>query len=400
MNYGWIVLILITLIEACSGFGRTSSLSPYVKDLCVDLDLTRSQLSGAYTLANLFAGFLLPLIGKFYDKYTTSNFLRIHIAIFGSAFFTLSMLPFLHFSNFGNFIAFIACFSCVRSSVHAYGVVGHSMIATWFAQKRGFATGITCLVLSTIASAMPWINLQLHQFFRWQHIWLTVAICWFCFALPICGFIKKPKHAIVSSKREAHFELNSIKQFLKQPIFWLILAALFFRASQNTGIAFHLIPICEELGAPSQQVTFCFMIISIFSILTTFTFGHYLDKWGIQWSLVIFLLADFLSLLALRFIGHSGAIYFYILFGGLYWGLAQVVTYMIVPKIFGVKWIGTINGCVSASTCLGSSLGPLMLGLIKDHSTYALGLSGFICIALMLGIGSYFCTKNLKINNA
>ena len=68
MNYGWIVLILITLIEACSGFGRTSSLSPYVKDLCIDLDLTRSQLSGAYTLANLFAGFLLPFIGKFYDK--------------------------------------------------------------------------------------------------------------------------------------------------------------------------------------------------------------------------------------------------------------------------------------------------------------------------------------------
>ena len=400
MNYGWIVLMLITLIEACSGFGRTSSLSPYVNDLCIDLDLTRSQLSGAYTLANLFAGFLLPFIGKFYDKCTTPNFLRIHIAIFGSAFFILSMLPYLQVGAFGNFLVFLLCFSGIRSSVHAYGVVGHSMIATWFAQKRGFATGITCLVLSTIASSMPWVNLQLHQIFHWQHIWLTVGICWFCLVFPICGFIKKPKQASYITKKETPLEFNSIKQFLKQPIFWLILVALFFRAAQNTGIAFHLIPICEELGAPSQQVTFCFMIISIFSILTTFTFGHCLDKLGVQWSLMIFLLADFIFLFALRFIGHSGTIYFYILFGGLYWGLAQVVTYMIIPKIFGVKRIGTINGCASASTCLGSSLGPLILGLIKDYSTYALGLSCFVCVALILGIGSYFCTKNLRINDA
>jgi len=400
MNYGWIVLILITLIEACSGFGRTSSLSPYVKDLCIDLDLTRSQLSGAYTLANLFAGFLLPFIGKFYDKCTTPNFLRIHIAFFGGAFFTLSMLPYLHFGAFGNFLVFLLCFSGIRSSVHAYGVVGHSMIATWFAKRRGFATGITCLVLSTIASSMPWVNLQLHQFFRWQHVWLTVAFCWFCFVFPICGFIKKPKHTAYTTKKETSFELDSIKPFLKQPVFWLILVALFFRASQNTGLAFHLIPICEELGASANQVTFCFMIISIFSILTTFIFGHFLEKWGLKNVFMIFFLADFLFLIGLRWIEYAGAIYLYILCGGLYWGLAQIVTYMMIPKIFGTRWIGTLNGCASASTCIGSSLGPLMLGLVKDHYTYSLGLMGFIGIAFMLAISGFFCLKNLKIHNA
>lgn len=400
MSYGWIVLILITLIEACSGFGRTSSLSPYVKDLCIDLDLTRSQLSGAYTLANLFAGFLLPFIGKSYDKHTTTNFLRIYIAIFGSAFFVLSMLPHLHFTAFGNFLVFLLSFSCIRSSVHAYGVVGHSMIATWFVKKRGLATGLTCLVLSTIASAMPWINLQLHQVFHWQHVWLTVGICWFCFALPLCSFIKKPTHITVVKKEKASFELNSVKRFLKQPVFWLILVALFFRAAQNTGIAFHLIPICEEFGASANQVTFCFMIISIVSILSTFVFGHYLDKWGVQRVFMTFLCADFIFLVAFMFIEHTGALYGYILFGGLYWGLAQIITYMIIPKIFGTQWIGTLNGCASASTCLGSSLGPLILGLIKDNHTYALGLTGFMCLAFTLIITGYFCFKNLKISDA
>ncbi len=399
MSYGWIVLILITLIEACSGFGRTSSLSPYLKDLCIDLDLTRSQLSGAYTLANLCAGCLLPLVGKSYDKYEAQSFLRRYIVSFGGAFFLLSMLPFLQLSTFSNFLVFFLSFSLIRLSVHAYAVVGHSMIATWFSQKRGIATGLTCLVLSTIASSMPWINFQLHQSFYWQHIWLVVGICWFCFALPLCSFIKKPKVISVIKKKDATFEFTPIKYLVKQPIFWLILAALFFRASQNTGIAFHLVPICEELGAPAQKVAFCFMIISLFTILTTFVFGHYLDKWGVKNVFMIFLCADILFLIFFRFITYTGTIYLFILFCGLYWGLSQVLTYMIIPKIFGVKWIGTLSGCATASICIGSSLGPLILGLIKDYHSYVLGLMYFIGFAFFLMISGIFCLKNLKINN-
>ena len=61
-------LTALTFLEGLSAFGRTSALSPFLPSLCSDLSLSITQISGAYMLANLTAGLLLPFVGKFYDR--------------------------------------------------------------------------------------------------------------------------------------------------------------------------------------------------------------------------------------------------------------------------------------------------------------------------------------------
>ena len=165
MNCGWFILLIITLIEGLAGFGRTTALSPFLKDLCHDLSLTTAQISGAYTLANLSAGFFLPKIGLSYDNKTPVNFMRFYVCLFGCAFIVLSMLKFLELHAFFNFCLFALGFAAIRASVHAYAVVGRSTTAVWFNKSRGIATAVSCFILSLIAGTVPWLNFQIHIFY-------------------------------------------------------------------------------------------------------------------------------------------------------------------------------------------------------------------------------------------
>lgn len=384
MYYGWIVLFIITCIEGLSGFGRTSALSPFVQDLCSDLCLTATELSGAYALSNLFAGFCLPLVGRFYDRRSSEYFLKVFVLTFSGSLIGLGCLNFLHWSRFVNFCCFLFGFFVIRTSLHAYTVVGRSMTATWFDKNRGLATGLSCFLLSTIASSMPWINCRLHKFYDWYTIWFVVGIAWLLL-LWICPWVRK--NSVILPSEQKHQSVG--KAWRKRPVFWFISFVLFFKAFQNTGIAFHLIPICEELNAPSEKIAFTIIIVSLVTTLTTFVIGHLFNRLGAKCVLFLFLISDIVFLWALRIIYRPEILPIFVLCTGFYWGLNQVVVYMVVPYLFGTKDIGEINGFTSSCISVGSAAGPFVIGFTKDCSSYYSAISWCLYVAIFLfGIGA------------
>ncbi|MBR1843736.1 MAG: MFS transporter [Opitutales bacterium] len=191
-NYGWVVLFITVLLEGLSGFGRTASFSPFLKDVCRDLAVTSAQISFIYGLANLLTGIALPYIGRWYDRYPTKYFLRVFVTLFGSAFIGMSALKIIAAPPFLNLFILFCAFVAIRMSVQSYMLTGRCMVAAWFKENRGFATGLTCLLLASVASSMPHLNLRLSRFFAWQHVWLTVGIFWLCIMLFLVRWIKKP----------------------------------------------------------------------------------------------------------------------------------------------------------------------------------------------------------------
>lgn len=383
MNYGWIVLGIITLFEGISGFGRTSALSPFLKDLCHDLDLSIAQISGAYALANLFAGLALPYVGRIYDRCKTANFLRIYIIVFSGAFVSLSMLKFMQFNSFINFCIFLLGFWGIRTSVHAYTVAGRSTAALWFDKKRGLATALSCFLLSTIASFMPWMNYKLHEKYEWYEVWIVVGLIWGLVTFWFCNFIKDPqnKKAVKTIPKVDNHAGNT---FIRKPIFWLIMLAIFFKEFQNTGIAFHLIPMSEAFGAKPETITLCFIFISIVNSTVTFVFGHFFEKINLKLILLLFLIFDCCFLFCFKGAASTPLLCCFVIFCGIYWALNQIVTYLVIPKVFGTKSIGKIHGYVAAFSCLGSSSGPFFIGLIKRISSYQNAMSFCILCSFIL----------------
>ena len=382
--YGWVILSVIILIEGLSGFGRTASFSPFLKDLCHDLTLTSSQICGAYGIANLVSGFFLPKIGKFYDQKKASYFLVLFIFCFGLAFLGLSFLKFLLLPSFLNFCCLFICFLGIRISVQSYALTGRCIIASWFQAKRGLATGISCLALSLIASSMPWINLQLHKRFVWQNIWLIIGLTWIVIMPWLARLVKKAPHKSLRPDIR-----NRKLQFRRElfPIFLLIMAALLFKAFQTTSLAFHLVAICEELGTNTERVTLALMCTPITTALAIFITGHFFEKIGAKTVLGLFFLLDIMLLFLVKHIASTtGILALFCIAAGSYWGLRQIIAYMVIPKLFGVQSIGAINGWASSCLCLGSSIGPFIFGLLHDFCSYqfALNICVYISIVFLL----------------
>ena len=468
-NYGWVVLVITVLLEGLSGFGRTASFSPFLKDVCRDLAVTSAQISFIYGLANLLTGIALPYIGRWYDRCPTKIFLRAFVTLFGGAFIGMSALKIIAASPFLNLFILFCAFVAIRMSVQSYMLTGRCMVAAWFKENRGFATGLTCLLLASVASSMPHLNLRLSRFFAWQHVWLTIGIFWLCIMLFLVRWIKKPpavwendfdysgepenaenlhieretdeisavphetapgnfeKSAnfaqsttsspftpLPSSDKASSFDISTHaansrstfsskppskdteQTFKTSPALWLIMAMLFFKAFQMTALAFHLVPMCEAFGARAENVTLCLMGTPVVTILTTFVAGHFFEKIGVRNTLFLFLLLDISLLYSFQYIANNFILCMYGLTAGAYWGMRQILAYMVLPRLFGTKHIGTVNGRASACLCLGSATGPYFFAKCHEAHSYLFALNLCQWFAVLLLLICFLLQKHFK----
>ena len=152
--------------------------------------------------------------------------------------------------------------------------------------------------------------------------------------------------------------------------------------------------MCEDFGANPELVVQSLILVSIITNVMTFLCGYYFNKIGSKYSLFLFLFLDCFYVFCLKNIANTYALWGFILVAGCYWGMNQIVTYMVLPNIFGTKYIGTINGWASSCMCLGSSLGPFIIGLIKEFSSYSVALISLMVAAnALLIMGLLFHNK-------
>jgi hypothetical protein len=382
--YGWVLLVIVTLMEALSAFGRTSAFSPFLEQLGKDLQVSQNTISASYTLANLTASLLLPCIGKLFDGLSGCLFSGLLVLAFGILFIILG-----HCREIAIFLG-ISCpwilwmgFSGIRTCIRGFEVLDRSMVAIWFDKQRKWATSTACLILAIIASAIPWIVYKLNQRYAWQVLWILQGSYFILFLLPFCLFIKK-KH-IPFRKQHPRPSNNRNFNFLKTYTFWIFSTILFLQALQNTGLAFHLVPICKSLNVNPESILKSIMGISTLSIIISFIASDFFDKWGPKPLFICFCLSNLLCSLTILSLSHQLSQYAFIMACGFSWGMNHSLMYMTWPYVFGTKNIGTLNGFVSAFVCLGSSLGPLFFSYLKSIYSYQC-VFYFLCVVTTLAL--------------
>ena len=389
----WSVLLIVTLLEGLSGLGRTVAFSPFLNDLCRDLSLSRTQISAMYALAHLATMFVLPGIGRLFDRASFPKFLSLFVFLFSISFVGMSVLGIFDTIPWVSlFILWLGTFG-IRMALHSYSVAGRSTIALWFSKKRGVATGIYTLFTTLIGSAVPSIAYCLHQHFTWAIVWVSVGLLWLWMLL-LCPFAVKPppqNEPTVSSP------LSSEKKTTYRPtVFYFVMMLLFFKAFQNTSIALHWMPMCREFGADAEKVSFGFMPIAVVSITTTFVFGHFFRNMAPATVLLLFLSANLGMLCAAKAIATAVGVYGFILFTGLCYGLNNVVATLVLPVLFGVKKIGALHGRAYAFVSFGSSVGSFYFGWMSDHASYQTALSLCMIAVLILMLCLFFLRKSLR----
>ena len=602
-------LVVLTLLEGFSFFGRTSALSPFLPSLCSDLSVSMTQISGAYMIANLVAGLLLPFVGKCYDRAGLADFTKAFVKIFafsfaiigvpctlgadtrsggkmtewmteGSCFLLLVPLAFpgpvrVIFSTFfenrrhkllflatgvtvlwgtvfvyivaagldrsllwfcaagyilllyfivyrsisdqrkreiffiapllfiffcasvvvlvvsSDFEPLLVCFICVllwivrkqkplrrewrklqekletygidferlilpllvywrikhsgkefhrhwyryrppwwhvvyftnvvalffffhefktasptafgctillfafigiRIAVQAYALAGRSWLATHFAKRRGFATGCVQLCVTIITASTPVICYQISQHWTCGMFFCMLSAVWF-FGLFVCNYLPEKQPPRIPKIVTAQCSFDG-----RRLLFAFLWLTLFFRNAQNSGIGFHLVPMCRDFGVNAKTVSAAFMPISLLAVGMTFWFGHYFKRLGSRMSLGLFLLSDAGMLYAVKHIDADGMLWLFIACTGIYWGINNIIASMVIPALFGINRIGALNGFAFGAVSLGSAVGPFFFSIMKDVTSYKSALT--LCIDSVFLLLCLFALLQNRIKSA
>ena len=75
--HGWRMVGLAALMLGLTGPGQTVGVSVFVDPMMAALELTRSQVSGAYLVGTLIASSVLPRVGRALDEHGTRRTLLV-----------------------------------------------------------------------------------------------------------------------------------------------------------------------------------------------------------------------------------------------------------------------------------------------------------------------------------
>ncbi|MCQ2956080.1 MAG: hypothetical protein MJ218_02745 [Opitutales bacterium] len=374
----WWTLAIVVLIESASMFGRSSAVSPFLNAIHQDLSLSVTQISGAYSLGHLAASFLLPYIGRWYDKTSLCGFMRFFVLLFagtwmlfGAGLIQLANQSYLCLGALGG------CFIIIRLCIQTFHLVDSAVLASEFDKYKKLAIGCSAIASALVGASCPYICYSISQHINWQRAAFGLGTLWLVFLIP-AGWLIKTRERVSAQPVKMD---NPSKQGI---LFYTVLFALGFKHFQESGIAFHLVPICTELGINIRYMLMGMFIMTCVSLGITFFAGHIFSRWGWKTTLVLFSLTDIGMLYGIHSIHQLGILPVLVVCTGLYWGISTILPPLVLPKMFSDKKLGALQGMAYSFMSLGSGLGPFYFGWIKDVSSYQTGLRICIGVALLM----------------
>lgn len=418
--YGWVVTAVGTVGVIASIPAQTYGVGVFVEVLIEALGLTRTELSLAYLMATLASGLLLPMGGRWMDRFGLRKVAVLSIFLLGVSLIILSLSD--HLANglamvpgFGS-LPWLAPFLIVLGGfflIRFWGqgmltLSSRNMVGKWFQYRRGLAVGISGVAAGIAFSASPSILHGLIQWLGWRESWLLLGIlllgplAFVMWALARdnpeeCGLEMDggkggEEPASTNPDLYIHHEYSRTEA-LRTFSYWVFSLSFAWHALFITAYAFHVADIGRSLGLEEGRIFLLFLYAAAISIPTNLFVGWISPHIRLKWCLVLMNISTLGLAGGLAMGGPAVAVVIVVTLGvsGGLWGNMQGQVY---ARYFGRARLGAITGHAMSMIVIGSALGPYLFGLSNAFlGTYA----GAYLAALF--ISGALSTLALRANN-
>ena len=167
-HYGWFVLFAV----CCAGFARqgpaVATLSIFVTPMTIELEWSRTIISGAVSLGGILAALTSPFIGTIVDRRGARFVLCLAISTTAICSILISFTE--------SVLAFYLLFCIARMNFAGPFDLGiYSAINNWFVRLRPQAVSIATLVQMVGLTAMPLIAYAAISFDGWRMGWIIIG---------------------------------------------------------------------------------------------------------------------------------------------------------------------------------------------------------------------------------
>ena len=405
-HYGYVVAGVATLAKVMTGPGQSPCIGVVIDDLIDALCLSRTTISTCYLAATCLSAACLPAMGRLIDRagprkmvFLIALGLGTACGLLASARSTATLLPaFFLLRFFGQ---------------GSMGLVAQTEINLWWVRRRGVLMSYGRAVMSlAIMSLFPVLMRGLADRYGWRAMYWQLGAAEVLLMAPLgLAFFRdapekygmrpdaaaappaqlvaaKPAAATVAGgavidgapasdavpasdaapASDAVLEVNWTKsEATRTRAFWAIALGVATRSLVGTALWFHLHAVLLDGGLSSEsQQAGMYAVLAVTSVLSTLASGCFIDRgmrparllgYSLLMTALSMLLMTRASRLSLLAVGAMQ---------GLSQGLASTISAVTYANYFGRAELGAISGLANSLSVLGSALGPLPFGMVKD----------------------------------
>ncbi len=373
--YGWIILPISTLAAFFTSPGQTYMVSVFNPSLRAALDLSLSQLTGAYMLGTVLASLPQSYIGQWADRVGIRKMLFLIISLVSLACVFISQvrsLPMLFFA-----FLFLRMFG-----QGALELLSVNMLPMWFRDKLGTVSGIKNVALNLMIGLVPIGILALISQIGWRTTYLLAGVTVFAVLMPLVYifYINRPEEigqnidgdSPIKSNQAASGKLSqnelTLKAALHTRAYWILTLSWFAWAAIATAITFNLLPIFTAKGLTEQQAAASYTILMVASAIFQIIGGLIADRVQLRWMAFGALGLYGVAVGTLLYVPVGSVVLVYTIILGMAQGLFGGLGNTVWVRYFGREHLGKIRGSVWTAAVAGSSIGPFLMGVSYDQS--------------------------------
>jgi MFS family permease len=368
---GWRILGLTIITGAMTGPGQTIGVSVFVDHFIADLGLSRSQVSTAYLIGTSLAALGLPIVGQRIDRYGSRRAMTIIGSAFGVALVAMAGVR--------GFVTLAIGFVLIRLlGQGSLTLVSTVAVTHWFERRRGTVLGVFSTGISVLMALVP-VGLSVAiEAFDWRIGWIVAAAAVWLVVVPIARFgiidtpasVGQQPDGIELSSHDAEAvamrAVHTRGEALRTGKFWILVGATASVGMLSTALNFHQISLLGDAGLTPTEAAVMFLPQTIGAAVAGLLFGYLADRLTGRSLIPMAMALLATSLLLASALTPGPVIVLYAVSLGAAGGASRSVGATLMPRWFGTRHIGAIQGAATFLMVASTALGPVAFSLARD----------------------------------
>lgn len=399
VRQGWPLLAFGFLSFFWGNFGQSFFIGVYGESIKSSLDLTASQYGRVYSVATLFSGSVIMLIGHWIDKTQLKKFtLYVVVGLFIACAFMAST---------SHVVILFVGFFLVR--LCGQGMFPHIAVVTMarsFSANRGKAVSVAASGVPVGEVILPLLAVMLIASVGWQVSWWIIASTVPLIYFPLAwGLLKK------AEKNGIHFDVDALtvdaspsdtllekadagrRDLVKDYRFWLALPVLLTGPFVVTGVFIHQDFVLAQKSWSPEWFATSFIIYGIIHWVASMIMGVLVDRYSAKKLFAFQAIPIMFGLLALGYLEGAWVAWFSLALFGLSIGCMGPIGGSLWAEMYGIKQLGSIRSLVSTFGVWSTALSPTLFGELIDAGATLTevcnGLAIYVLVATVLACFSY-----------
>jgi MFS family permease len=385
--YGWYIAATLAITETISWGIIYYTFSVFLTPMQTELGWTKTEMTGAFSLALLITGAMAFPVGTWIDRHGARLLMTI-----GSIAASLLVLAWSQVHDL-RMLYLIWAGLGVCSAAVLYEPA-FAVIAVWFVRRRGRALALVTFVAGLASTIFVPLSDALYHTFGWRNALIILAVFLAVTTIPLHVLILRrrpddlgllPDGGIKQSSSPYRQKLGvNLRKALQSRSFWMLTAAFSLSNLTAAAIRFHLIPFLIAAGFNPSTAALASGLIGILQVIGRVIFAP-LDTrvssrvitgclFGLEAMAIFALILGSSTINVIIFIGIFGAAY----------GAKTLARPSMLAEYYGASHYARISSIMAIFLTVTTTAAPVGASFIFDRfGTYQPLLILICCISLI-----------------